>query len=231
MFYFDFINPYIIYTFVVLFSAFTIYAIFNYKVFINKHMNIILIFVSILLVYTQLARYVGAIFRDGFIFTENLPFYMCRLSVLVLLFYTLTRSKKVHSFLFYWGALGIFGVIYPNGPIDNIVNLTETFYIDHFLLAMVPFFLIVYERYYPSKKDLFIITGIMAFILYVFIPINIWIGSDYFYLKDQSVFGLLFPGQSSFVFATAHYLVVFIFFGIYYNIFKNKNFAMKQVKK
>lgn len=227
MLYFDFINPYIIYAFFVLLTAFVVYAIFNYKTFIDKHKKKILLIISILLIWTQLARYLGVLFRDGFDFTENLPFYMCRLSVLVLLFYTLTGNKKVESFLFYWGATGLAGVIYPNGPIDNIANLTETFYIDHFLLAVTPFFLVVYEGYQPSKKDLFTITGIMALILYAFIPINSLIGADYFYLNDQSIFGLVFPGASSFAFATVHYLVVFGFFSLYYFWFKDKKYRVE----
>lgn len=227
MLYFDFINPYIIYAFFVLLTAFVVYAIFNYRTFIVKHKKKILLIVSVLLIWTQLARYLGVLFRDGFDFTENLPFYMCRLSVLVLLFYTLTGNKKVESFLFYWGATGLAGIIYPNGPIENIANLTETFYIDHFLLAVIPFFLVVYEGYQPSKKDLFTITGIMALILYAFIPINSLIGADYFYLNDQSIFGVVFPGASSFAFATVHYLVVFGFFSLYYIWFKDKKYKVE----
>jgi hypothetical integral membrane protein (TIGR02206 family) len=227
MLYFDFINPYIMYAFVVLLAAFTIYAIFNYKVFIDKHKKTIFIVVSILLIWTQLARYLGVLFKEGFIFTEHLPFYMCRLSVLVLLYYVLTKDKRVESFLFYWGATGLAGVIYPNGPIENIANLTETFYIDHFLLAMMPFFLVVYQGYKPSAKDLFAITGVMAVLLYIFIPINNLIGADYFYLNDQSIIGVIIPGLSSYIFATIHYLVALGYFSIFYFGFRNKNYIIE----
>ena len=227
MLYLDFINPYIVYAFIVLSAAFSIYAIFNYRVFIDRHKKTILLVVSILLIWTQLARYLGVFFKEGFIFTEHLPFYMCRLSVLVLLYYTLTGNKKVESFLFYWGATGLAGVIYPNGPIENIANLTETFYIDHFMLAIMPFFLVVYQGYRPSKKDLFFITGVMAVLLYAFIPINDLIGADYFYLDNQSIIGVMIPGLPSFVFATIHYLVALGFFSIYYFGFRNKEFIIE----
>ena len=221
MIFFDFLNPYIVYVFFLVLLVFAIYAIFHYREFIEKHKKRIYLIVSLLLIWTQLARYIGVIFRDGFLFTENLPFFMCRLSVFVLLYYTLTKDKKVESFLFYWGATGIAGILYPNGPMENIANLSETYYIDHFLLAITPFFLFVYEGYRPNVKDIFIVTGIMAVILYVFIPINILFGSDYFYLIDQSIFGDTFPGYSSFVFATVHYVTAFVFFSIYYLIFRN----------
>lgn len=226
MLYFDFLNPYLIYAIVVLSAAFCIYAIFTKRAFISKHKRLIMIIVSILLIWSQFARYVGVIYTGRFSFLDSLPFYMCRLSSLVLLVYLLTGSKRLESFLFYWGATGLAGVIYPNGAIENIANLTETFYIDHFFLTLIPFFLVVYQGYKPTFKDMFIITGVMALILYAFIPINNLFGSDYFYLKDQSIIGIIFPGLSSYIFATIHYLVALLFFSIYYNWFKNKKYEL-----
>ncbi len=227
MVYFDFMNPYLIYAFVVLLAAFTIYAIFNYQEFINKHKKTIFIILSILLLWSQFARYLGVFLRGEFLLTESLPFYVCRLSSLVLLYYVLTKDKRVESFLFYWGATGLAGVIYPNGPIENIANLTETFYIDHFLLAVMPFFLVVYQGYKPSAKDLFIIVGVMAAILLAFMPINNFLGSDYFYLNDQSIIGVIFPGLSSYLFILIHCLVALGYFSIYYFAFRNKNYIIE----
>ena len=67
----------------------------------------------------------------------------------------------------------------------------------------------------------------MALLLYVFIPINNLIGADYFYLKDQSIFGVIFPGASSFIYATVHYVVVFGFFSLYYLWFKDKKYNVE----
>lgn len=226
MLYFDFVNPYFIYMFFVLLAAFTVYALFTYQEVIIKHRKTIMIVASALLIWTQFARYIGVFYtQGGFDYKSHLPFYMCRLSAWVLLYYTLTGDKRVQSFLFYWGATGLAGIIYPNGPISNIPNLTETFYIDHFLLTMIPFFIVVYDGYRPSKKDLYLITALMAVILYAFIPINQWIDADYFYLKDQSIFGVLFPGAPSALFATIHYIVAFGFFYTLYTWFKDKNYG------
>ena len=237
---FDFMNSYIIYIIFVFTAVFIIYAIFTKTTFINKHKNRIITIATILLIWTQIGRYMGIFFEetyeasfwifnfkiDGFSVTTHLPFYMCRLSVVVLLYYTITKDKRVEFFLFFWGALGLAGVIYPNGEVYNIVNLKETFFIDHFLLAITPFFLVVYQKYVPTFKDLLKVTALMALILYLFIPLNQLIGSDYFYLKDQSIFGILFPGLPSFVFATAHYIAAFGFFSIYYLYFRNKKFKV-----
>ena len=145
---FDFINPYITYMLVVLAFVFGVWAIFNKKEFISKHKNTFMNIALILLIWTQFARYAGIFFEEDttwsflifnfkiktFSYASHLPFYICRLSVLVLLYYLITKDKRVESFLFYWGATGLAGVIYPNGAIVNIFNLTETFFVDHFLL-------------------------------------------------------------------------------------------------
>ena len=252
MLYFDLINPYITYMLIILLFAFSIYAIFTKRYFITKHKNIIFIIVMVLLIWTQIARYIGVFFDHdtewsvgvfnfriiAFTWTTHLPFYICRLSVLVLLYYVITKDKRVESFLFYWGATGLAGILYPNGDIQNIFKLTETFYIDHFFLGLTPFFLVVYQGYRPSRKDLFIITGLMFVILAAFIPINNIINSitshiediekaDYFYVNEQSIVRVVFGELPSMVFVFIHTSVALGFFSIYYFLFRNKVYEIK----
>lgn len=235
MFYFTFANPYIIFMTIALLFVLAIYAIFQKQEFIRTHKKTILLVVAILLAWSQLARYGFSVIRDGGISNDYLPFYVCRISSLVLLYYVITKDKRVESFLFYWGATGLAGIIYPNGEINNIVNLTETFYIDHFLLGLTPFFLVVYQGFRPDKKNLLQVTAFMLVILLVFIPINNIFGTDYFYTKDQSIFGDLLPfipdsilginiAFSSIVFAVAHSLTALGFFSLYYKQFTDKEF-------
>jgi hypothetical integral membrane protein (TIGR02206 family) len=218
--------------------AFCIYAIFTYQEFIRKNMKPIIVVVLVLLIWSQIARYGLSLLRDGFVLGQYMPFYICRISSLVLLYYVITKDKRVESFLFYWGATGLAGIIYPNGSIDNIVNLTETFYIDHFLLGLTPFFLVVYRGYQPNRQNLISVTLFMLAVLLFFIPINALMDTDFFYTKDQSIFGVLFPNIpdsifginiafSSIVFAVVHSSVAFGFFSIYYRYFTNKSY--KQV--
>ena len=243
MLYFDFINPYFVYSVYVLFTAFSIFAIFTKKDWFNKNRNTIFIIVAILLTWTQFARYAGVFFEEdqtfhfwifdfriiAFDITTHLPFYMCRISVVVFLYYAYTKDKKMHSFLFYWGALGLAGVLYPNGPISNVENLTETFFIDHYLLTIIPFYLVSIEGYKPIRKDMFFIAGLMAFILFLFIPINSWMNADYFYLTDQSIFAQVVPNASKALFILFHTLTALVFFNFYYMWFGKKQESIKKV--
>lgn len=231
MLYFDFINPYLVYSVYVLFTAFSIYAIFTKKDWFKRNRNIIFIIVSVLLTWTQIARYFVVYLNGNFTLESSLPFFMCRISVLVLLYYAYTKDNRMHSFLFYWGALGIAGVLYPNGPIDNIANLTETFFIDHYLLTIIPFYLVSIEGYQPIKKDMFFIAGLMGVILFLFIPINNWIDADYFYLADQSIFAVIIPNAPIPLFILVHTLMALVFFNFYYMWFGKKQESIKKVSK
>ncbi len=252
---FDFVNPYVTYVFGLSVFAFSLWCIFYRKDFINRHKSKIIKIAMVLLIWTQIARYIGLFYNEttewsfwifnfriiAFNWASHLPFYVCRLSVVVLLYYTITKDKKVESFLFYWGATGLAGVLYPNSSdIYNIFTLTETFYIDHYLLAITPFFLVVYQGYKPSMFDALIIALVMFVILSMFIPLNSMISSwmgveesfvDYFYLNNQSIVGelsisLLGKRLPSIVFALLHSLVAYVFFSIYYIGFKNKEFEV-----
>lgn len=227
---FDFINPYFIYMSFVLFTAFSIYAIFTYKEWFTRNRNKLFIVAAILVTWTQIARYIIVGIQGDFDITDGLPFFMCRISVVVLMYYTYTRDKKVHSFLFYWGALGIAGVLYPNGPINDMYLLKETFFIDHYLLAVTPFYLVAHENYKPSKKDMYFIVLLMLVMLFAFIPINDALGSDYFYINDQSIFKFVIPNAPGWLYIIVHTLTALGFFSIYYMWFGTKENIKKVTK-
>jgi hypothetical integral membrane protein (TIGR02206 family) len=229
MLYFDFINPYLWYITIIILYFTSVFFIFLRKDFITRNQNYIRVFIMVLLIWSQLARYGFSIIRDGFNPEIYFPFFICRISSLVLTYYFITKDRKVESFLFYWGILGVAGVLYPNGPISNIANLTETFYIDHVLLALTPFYLVVIEGFKPNKTNLRQTTLLMMILLLLFIPINEYFGTDYFYTKDQSVFRVLFPKisdtifgvnihLSSILYVIAHTLCAYCFFNLEYRL-------------
>ncbi len=233
---YDFVNPTLFYIFLNITFIICTVLIFKKREFLIKHKNKIFIIVAILLGWTQFARYIGIFFAEdqmwtflgfnfrivGFDLTTHLPFYICRFSVVVLLIYSITRYKKLEPFLFYWGATGLAGVWYPNGPLSNIATLTETFFVDHFVLALAPFFIVSIQGYKPKFKDAAVISGFMFVLLLSFIPINLWLNADYFYLEDQSIFGVIFGQQAKIVFIFVHSLVAFGFFSLYYHLFKER---------
>ena len=229
------------------------YFLFFQQEKVHRNKKKIIRVILILLIWTQFARYAGVFLKetlewniwifhfriDAFSLGSYLPFYICRVSALVLLYYWITKDKRVESFLFYWGSLGLAGVLFPNGPISNIFNLDETFYIDHILLALIPYYLLVYEGYKPTKKGMYITTAIMFSILMIFIPINQFldtipsVGStvDYFYVSDQSIVGDLFPGLPSYMFVVIHTFAAYLFFNLYYYIFRHKEYEIRELVK
>ena len=118
MLYFDFVAPIIVYISYWLVFVGTILILVFKRDFITKHKNRIIMIVMVLLIWTQISRYIGIFFTEdqewsflifnfkilSFGWGHTLPFYICRISVLVLLYYTITKDKRVEPFLFYWGA-------------------------------------------------------------------------------------------------------------------------------
>lgn len=218
MLFFDFINPYVVYIGYNLLTIVTIYLIFTKKEWILAHQKTIWIVVTILLVYSQIARYFLTFLVGRFTLEEGLPFFVCRISSLFLTFYMFKPVDKVRPLLFFWGATGILGVLVPNGSISNIAMLTETFFIDHYLLAVTPFYLLHINHYKPKFNDALVTTIIFALLLFSFIPLNNLLNADYFYLKDQSVLQYILPGLSQPMFVVIHTIGMFLFFMIYYQI-------------
>ncbi|MFP4286092.1 MAG: hypothetical protein ACLFRI_00200 [Candidatus Izemoplasmataceae bacterium] len=218
MLFFNFINPYIVYITYNLITILTIYLIFTKKTWILAHQKTIWLIVTILLVYSQIARYFLTFLVGRFTIEEGLPFFVCRISSLFLTFYMFKPKDRFKPLLYFWGATGILGVFVPNGSISNIALLTETFFIDHYLLAVTPFYLLHINQYKPKLNDALITTMVFALVLFIFVPLNTLLNADYFYLKDQSVLQYILPGLSQPMFIIIHTIGMFLFFMIYYSI-------------
>ncbi|MFH5881691.1 TMEM164 family acyltransferase [Liberiplasma polymorphum] len=216
MLYFNFMNPYIIYLIYNFITLFTIYLVFKKKTFIVRYKKLIWIFITIILIYTQFTRYIYPLIMGTFTTQESLPFFICRISALALLYYMFYPNKRLHPLLFFWGSTGIFAVFFPNGNIENIALLNETFFIDHYILAGTPFFLIRIQGYKPTYKQVNYATVAFGIVLVGFIPFNNYLQADYFYLTNQAVLHVLLPGLTSFWFAIIHTIAVYIVFNAYY---------------
>ncbi len=229
MLYFDFINPYIIYSAYVTITIGLIVFIFRRPEGIKQYKKPLLTIVAILLIYTQTMRYLYPIFIGTFTWQESLPFYVCRITSPVLLYYAITRDKRVEGFLYFLGGTGIWGVFIPNGPIANIGELTEYFFIDHLLLGLTSFYLIKVERYAPSYNTLVMFTFMFGVTLFLFMPLNLYLGTEYFHKRDLDIARTIFPGVSYITFGILLTIALFIFFNIYYFMAK-KVIVSEQIK-
>ncbi len=218
MIHMDFISPYIIYALYAGVTAFAIGCLLKKAEFFRLHKPFILATALFAMIYTVLFRYVEPMTAGAFLMRRDLPFYVCRGTSLILLVYFLSRLKPLHHILYFLGGTGIFGVLVPAGPIDNIANLREIYFIEHFLLAIFPFYLLVVERYTPSfKQGVYITVGTLV-VLFAFIPINEYMSWPYFFMSNANFFKEFWPSMSWEAFLLLKTLGIFIFIVIYYHL-------------
>ena len=218
MIYFDFLNPHIIYIIYNLLFFMTLYFLLVKSNWFIKHDRTLLKLVAVLLIYTQILRYVIPLATGSFDVAEHLPFHICRISALLLLFALLFKIEKLHPILFYLAGTGIWGVLIPNGAIAEIVELTEIFFIDHFILALTPFYLLVVKKYRPEYHFTYYITFFVMFAMALFLQLNRLFDFEYFHFRDIIIARTFLPALSVELFIVLFNLAMFVFFNILYYV-------------
>lgn len=213
---FDFFNPFAIYITFNLLTIVSVGLVLAKKDFIERHRKAILKAAAVLLAYTQSQRYILPLWTGTFSFEESLPFFTCRITTPILLYYTLTEERRCEPLLFYLGGTGIMGVFIPAGPIDNIPELTEYYFIDHYLLGLTPFYLVAVKGFSPSYRQAVVVTLVFALAMLAFLPLNRVLDTDYFHWRDMQLARKIIPGITPLWFTFLLTLALFSFFNLYY---------------
>ncbi len=213
---FDFADPTLIYLVYNLLTFALLFAMVRHRAFLRKHDRTVLWVIFALLAYSQLIRYGMPILTNTFLVAEHLPFQTCRVSSVVLLYYLVRRDERAHPWVFYLTATGIWGVFITNGSIAAIPELTEYYFIDHTLLGLMPFYLLLVKDYRPSYRLVYVIPLALLTTTTLFIPINAWLGGEYFHLGNVTIARLILPGISPIGFFILLSLALFVYFNILY---------------
>ncbi len=190
-----FLDFFTYYLYVIL-TFFIIYILIAKRDYIVKHKKEVLFFILALLLYTQYRRYGSRLFLGSFTYQiQNFPIHFCRMSALMTLVYLFTRNKYIMGFVFFQSGLGFLSVLVPDGLLLELPQdwRNLTFMWDHFVLAIMPVFLIFIMGYRPNKKD-FKISMIYSLVVPLLV-LPIAIATDYnaYYVLDgvfvKDIFG------------------------------------------
>lgn len=181
------ILDYFVYALYNVLMVFAVYLIIAKRDYIRTHKKEIVLLLITLLLYSQYRRYGARLFTPVFSFTiENLPIHFCRFSALMTLVYLISGNKYLKGFVFFQAGLGIFSVLLPGGffPTMTLEWRSYTYMVDHFILAIMPFFLIFVEDYRVNRRDL-----IVSLVYTVVVPLAVlpWaLATDYnaYYVLD-----------------------------------------------
>ncbi len=216
MLFFDFMNPYRIYMIYNALFFIAVFVVFKYRKSLSRFEEILRFVVLALLLYTHAIRYVHPFLTGTFSYQEHLPFHICRISGFILIYALITKDPRMKPLLFYMVGTGIYGIFVPNGGIRNIAALTEYFFIDHLVFAMVPFYLVAVKGYRPSYKETWRIPLFTLMVMLMFIPVNAALNSEYFHARDIVIAQTLIPDITMPMFIVLFNLAMTLNFNLYF---------------
>jgi|GEM_PF-1275532 len=216
--------PYILYIFYLGATYLTIRTFLKNPATTGRHRLIIYGTGALLLGHTQYQRYLRPLLDGDFALDQHLPLFICRVAALLLLVYLIFglaggRMKVLRGPIYFFGATALFAVLIPAGPVSGFTELSRTYIIDHYLLAVFPFFLLGVEDYEPNEKaPLYYATGFAA-VLALFLIVDTVVGFGYyFFIHESNVLIAHVPGINKITFIPLHALGIYLFFKIMYNV-------------
>lgn len=167
--------------------VFAVYLIIAKRSFVIKHKREIILILITLLFYSQYRRYGARLFTPAFEFTiESLPIHFCRFSAVMTLVYLITKNKIIKGFVYFQSGLGILSVVVPGGFFFIMTQdwRSFTYMVDHFMLAIMPFFLVFIDDYKVNRRDLIISLVYSVVVPLAVLPLALATNYNAYYVLD-----------------------------------------------
>ena len=113
-------------------------------------------------------------------FYNYIPFQVCYFTMFIYMYYYISGNRKVLPFLHIFGFLGIGALIAPGHSFDFGSIVSYIFMIDHIILAVLPFYIIIAHKYYPEYKRLTILPYTFTPLFLISILLSNWINNNQF---------------------------------------------------
>ncbi len=209
---FDFISPHIIYIVYLLLTLLTILSLFYHKEWwVKYHTNIILVWL-VLLLYSHIVRYGISIWEGN----PSYPFFPSRIAALSILLYCMFPRKIFQGFVFFIASTSLLPVFLPMGAIDMISLLDETFFIDHYIGAIFPFYLLSIKKYNPQfKAALFTAFFVLITMIIYLILDHFYTLGSYYFMHDGNPVITWFPQINWILYTVLFSFAIFIYYCIY----------------
>ena len=181
----DFLSKEWIRNIIITFLFVLFYIILIYKIGL-KNLNQFLKISSILVLVMTITNHLILIFTDSWELVNNLPFHLCSISALVCCFIGFVKQKQLlFEFLFYAGIIGgSLSLLTPQITMYKEINFFYImFYFKHASIIVIPFYMRYAMQMNLSKRSWLKIFGLINLILIFIIPLNSFIGSNYFYVS------------------------------------------------
>lgn len=107
-----------------------------------------------------------------------LPFQVCYFTMFIYMYYYVSKNRRVLPFLHIFGFLGIGALIAPGHSFDFSSVVSYIFMVDHIILAVLPFYIIIAHRYYPRYSTLKILPYTFIPLFTISIPLSTYINQN-----------------------------------------------------
>ena len=152
----------------------------------DEKLPIILKVSSLLVLLMTLANHLILIFIDSWTVTDNLPLHLCSISAIICCFIGFIKKNQIlFEFLFYAGIIGgTLSLLTPQITLYKELNFFYImFYFKHASIITIPLFMRYNMKLNLSKNSWFKVFGLINIILFIIIPINNLLSSNYLYVS------------------------------------------------
>ena len=181
----DFLSKEWIRNMIITLSFIALYFIIAFKTNDEK-LPIILKVSSLLVLLMTLANHLILIFIDSWTVTDNLPLHLCSISAIICCFIGFIKKNQIlFEFLFYAGIIGwMLSLLTPQITLYKELNFFYImFYFKHASIITIPLFMRYNMKLNLSKNSWLKVFGLINIILFIIIPINNLLSSNYLYVS------------------------------------------------
>jgi hypothetical integral membrane protein (TIGR02206 family) len=181
----DFLSKEWMINMIITLSFIALYFIIAFKTNDEK-LPIILKVSSLLVLLMTLANHIILIFIDSWTVTDNLPLHLCSISAIICCFIGFIKKNQIlFEFLFYAGIIGgTLSLLTPQITLYKELNFFYImFYFKHASIITIPLFMRYNMKLNLSKNSWFKVFGLINIILFIIIPINNLLSSNYLYVS------------------------------------------------
>ena len=181
----DFLSKEWIRNMIITLSFIALYFLIAFKTN-DKKLPIILKLSSLLVLLMTLANHLILIFIDSWTVTDNLPLHLCSISAIICCFIGFIKKNQIlFEFLFYAGIIGgMLSLLTPQITLYKELNFFYImFYFKHASIITIPVFMRYNMKLNLSKNSWFKVFGLINIILFIIIPINNLLSSNYLYVS------------------------------------------------
>ena len=164
---------------------------FQFRDQIKENRNRFTRIILIISLGQQILLYTSYFYILQFDLGESLPFHISRVTSLMGILYLLTRNEKLFSVLAFFSMYAWTSFLYPARVYGIIHPLGISFFINHVVTLLLPFYAIYVFEERIHRKDKWKAFGwFMVYLVFVMI-LNPLVDGNYFYLKYKPILGSL----------------------------------------